>query len=90
MLLAQAADQTSVLVQYGALGVLTLAAMAAVRALFQRETRTLELERQRRERLENELRELNESIRREHIPILERATTAIAQALETIRKYESR
>jgi hypothetical protein len=85
-LLAQGAEQASVLVQYGALGVIALLALGAVRVLFQRETKSLDLERQRADRLEEQLRKLNESVHEKYVPTLERATTAIVQALEARRK----
>jgi len=66
--------------------VIALLALGAVRVLFQRETKSLDLERQRADRLEEELRRLNASIHDKYVPALERATTAIAQALETMRK----
>jgi hypothetical protein len=87
-ILAQAADQTSVFIQYGAVGAIALLALGAVRVLFQRETKSLDLERERADRLEEELRRLNESIHDKYVPALERATAAIAQALETIRKEQ--
>ena len=82
-LLAQGgAGSTDVLIQYGALGVLCLVALGAVRVLFARETKSLDLERQRADRLEEELRKLNESIHNQYVPALTQATEAIARALK--------
>jgi hypothetical protein len=84
VLLAQGATgSTDVLIQYGALGLLCALALGAVRVLFQREARTLDLERQRADRLEDELRRLNESIHNQYVPTLTQATEAIARALKT-------
>lgn len=84
------AGQAAVFIQYGALGAISLCAMLAVRVLFQRETKSLDLERARADRLEEELRKLNQSITEKYIPVLERATTAIALTIEAHRNRESR
>jgi hypothetical protein len=86
VILAQGTGATEVLLQYGGLGCIALMALGAVKVLFQRETKSLDLERQRADRLEEELRRLNESIHEKYVPTLERATTAIVTALDIIRK----
>lgn len=83
---AVATGTADVFIQYSALGVIALLALGAVKVLFQRETKSLDLERQRADRLEEELRRLNESIHEKYVPTLERATTAIVTALDIIRK----
>lgn len=81
-MLAQSADVTTGFVQYGAIGLIALLALLAVRVLFQRESRTLDLERARADRLEGELRQLNEYMAREVIPTLIKATAVIGKMLD--------
>jgi hypothetical protein len=77
---------TGVLLQYGALGVLAALAVAAVRVLFKRLTAAVEREQQRADRLEEELRKLNELIRGELIKSIGDATKAVADALTAVRR----
>lgn len=81
MLLAAGAQTGSELVQYGAIGIIALLALAAVRVLFARVTATADLERQRADRLEEELRKLNADIQERYLTTLSEATRAIAAAL---------
>lgn len=74
------------LIQYGALGALTLISLGAVRVLFKRETQTLDLERAARQRLEEEVKRLNNDIHTQYVPALTAATSAIAQAIKVIQK----
>ena len=87
-LLAQAAgtDTSSVFIQYGALGVIALLALAAVRVLFQREVKALDLERQRADRLEEELRRLNQAVQERYVTTLTEATRAMSDLLDTVRQ----
>ncbi|MGW6790068.1 hypothetical protein [Streptomyces chartreusis] len=71
---------TGVLLQYGALGVLAVLALAAVRVLFARLTAQLDQQTERGDRLEEELRKLNETVRSDYIANLNRATQAISDA----------
>jgi hypothetical protein len=80
--LAQSPEVASGLVQYGAIGLLALIALLAVRVLFQREIRAHDLERARADRLEGELRKLNEHVAREVVPTLIRATGVIGKILD--------
>lgn len=66
------------LVQYGAVGVLALAAMLAVRVLFERVSAYADQQKERGDRLEEELRKLNETIRTEIAPALARSAEALA------------
>lgn len=86
MFLAQGADSASVLIQYGALGALTLICLGAVRVLFKRETQTLDLERAARQRLEDEVKRLNHDIHTQYVPALTAATAAVAQAMKVIER----
>lgn len=87
MWLAQGTAGTSeVFVQYGALGVIALLALVAVRVLFARVTATADLERARADRLEEELRKLNATIQERYVTTLSEATRAIAAALASQQK----
>ncbi len=87
-LLAQGADTASVLVQYGALGVLTLLALGAVRVLFQRETKALDLERERANELQRELNRLNNTIQEKFVPALERSSQMMERALKLVARRD--
>lgn len=69
------------LLQYGALGVVALLCLIAVRVLFARVTATADLERARADRLEEELRKLNADIQERYLTTLSEATRAISAAL---------
>ncbi len=91
MWLAQSTGGTTeVFVQYGALGVIALLALIAVRVLFARVTATADLERARADRLEEELRKLNATIQEKYVSTLSEATRAIAAALATQHKDNDR
>jgi len=84
--LAQAgAEVTSVFVQYSALGVIALLALGAVRVLFQREVKALDLERQRADRLEDELRRLNTTVQERYMSTLTEATRVMGDVLDAQR-----
>lgn len=68
---------TAVLVQYGAVGVVALLAIAAVRVLYTRLNAAVDREAERADRLEEELRKLNETVRSDYVSTI----TAVAQAL---------
>lgn len=87
MWLAQAGSGASeVFVQYGALGVIALLALLAVKVLFARVTATSDLERARADRLEEELRKLNSTIQERYVATLSDASRAIAAALASQQK----
>ncbi len=85
-MVAQDASVTGGLLQYGALGIIALLALGAVRVLFLRETKSLDLERQRADRLEEELRKLNAAVQEKYVTTLAQATLAIGDALEITRR----
>jgi hypothetical protein len=72
------------LLQYGALGILALMALAAVRVLFTRMSATLDQANQRADRLEEELRRLNETIRTEYAATIARAAQAVADSQRAV------
>lgn len=75
-----------VLAQYGAIGFIALLALAAVRVLFQREVKAHELDAARADRLEAELKSLNETVRTQYITTLTQATLAMSEAFDVIRE----
>ena len=79
---------TDIFIQYGALGVIALLALLAVRVLFARVAATTDLERARADRLEEELRKLNATIQERYITTLAEANRAIAAALALTKKDE--
>lgn len=87
MWLAQTGASTeAVFVQYGALGVIALLALLAVRVLFARVTATADLERARADRLEEELRKLNAAIQERYVTTLSEASRAISALLAAQQK----
>jgi hypothetical protein len=71
---------TGVLLQYGAVGVVALMALIAVKVLFSRLSASLDRETQRADRLEEELRRLNEAVRTDYIGALGRSSQAVSEA----------
>jgi len=71
---------TEVLLQYGAIGVFSIFAAVAVRVMFKSLQAAWDREKTRADRLENELRSLNEAIRTEYIGKLTQASQAISDA----------
>lgn len=91
MWFAQSAGGASeVFIQYGALGVIALLALVAVRVLFARVTATADLERARADRLEEELRKLNLAVQERYVTTLSDATRAISAALAAQQKDDQR
>lgn len=74
-------DTTPILAQYGALGVMVIAAFVAVRILFRRETDAHQRALERADRMEAEVKRLNDVIQDRMLPILNEATKAIGEAL---------
>lgn len=77
---------SAVLAQYGALGIVLVIAITAVKVLFDREVKALEREKERADRLENELRQLNELVRSQYVEKLANATQTIGEALAVMRR----
>lgn len=84
---------TGVLIQYGAVGVVALMALVAVRVLYGRLSTALDREVARADRLEVELGKLNEAIRTQYLDVLAQATQAmqdanraVADALAAVRR----
>lgn len=92
LLLAQgvagAGVDLSLIYQYGGLLFLSVVALAAVRVLFTRETKALDLERERADKLQDELRKLNETIQEKFVPALERSSQTVERALRLISRRD--
>lgn len=80
--LAQSSEVTGGFLQYGAIGLVALLALIAVKVMYQAQVRAFDHERARAERLEDELRKLNEYMAREVIPTLIKATGVIGKVLD--------
>ena len=76
----------AVLAQYGALGLALLTAVAAIKVLFSRSVEEHKREQERADRLEAELRQLNELIRTQYAEKMGAATQAIGEALAALRR----
>ncbi len=76
----------NVFLQYGALGAVTLMCLLAIRVMYGQFQRNADRERERADRLEEQLRILNETIRSEYITTIATATRAIADALAAVRR----
>jgi uncharacterized protein YlxW (UPF0749 family) len=86
---------TSALVQFGAVGIIAILLLIAVRALYaklekrdadeQQQLRdTLEREQKRGDRLEEELRRLNETVRSDYLTTISRTAQAVADAQSAV------
>lgn len=73
-------------IQYGALGAALLVAIAAVKVLFNREVEAHKREQERADRLEAELKQLNELVRTQYVEKLAVATQTIGEALTALRR----
>jgi len=82
--LAQATPVTDTFLQYGALGVVCLLALFAVRVLYNRAVEEANYHRTRADRLEDELRALNATMREQLIQVIGPATEAIGDALKAL------
>lgn len=77
---------SDVLLQYGAIGVISLMCLMAVRVLFNKLAEALKREQERADRLESELLKLNETVRNEYVGTISDATRAILDARAAVRK----
>jgi dihydrodipicolinate synthase/N-acetylneuraminate lyase len=76
----------AVLLQDGAIGCIAVLAIIAVKVMFNQTQKTFDRERERADRLEEELRRLNDMVRSEYLNTISAATRAIADALAAIRR----
>jgi hypothetical protein len=84
------ATASSVLAQYGALGVTLVLAFAAIRILFGLNTKALDRERERADRMESEVARLNGLIQDKMLPTLHDATKVLSQVLEQQQRRRDR
>lgn len=84
MIIAADDPITGVLVQYGAVGVIALLGIIVSRVLFTRLNQALDREIARGDRLEEELRKLNETVRTEYVTTLASAAHAIQDANQAV------
>lgn len=73
------------LLQYGAVGLIAILALIAVRELFKREVQAHKDETARADRLEAELKKLNETIQQQYLTVLAQATAAMSEAFDVIK-----
>lgn len=78
------------LLQYGAIGVIALIALLAVRVLFNRLAAALDRETTRADRLEAELRELHNAIRTDYTDKLAEAMRQVADANRAMAEVRRR
>jgi hypothetical protein len=83
---ADAVDPLTPLLQYGVLGIVAVLMAMALKVMFTREAQRADRETARADRLEDELRKLNETVRTEYIGTLAKATEAISDALTAVRR----
>ncbi|MFD7157969.1 hypothetical protein ACXJJ3_08670 [Kribbella sp. WER1] len=83
-------DTTPILAQYGALGVMVVFSGIIIRVLFARTTEAYERERERADRMEQEVQRLNAVIQEKALPILHEATRAISEALHEQQRRRDR
>lgn len=72
--------------QYGVIGAALVVAIAAVKVLFGREVEAHKREQERADRLETELRQLNEQLRTQVVEKLATSTQVLGEVLSTLRR----
>jgi hypothetical protein len=72
------------MLQYGAVGAIAILALIGVRVMFSKLTDQLEREKERGDRLEQELLKLNEAVRGEYLNTISRASQAITEATRAV------
>ena len=75
---------SSVVAQYGAIGAIALMALWAVKVMFGKLQDSYSREKDRADRLEEELRKLNELVRSDYINTIAHASQAISEANRAI------
>lgn len=69
-----------ILAQYGAIGAIAIAALYAVKIMYDRLQESYAREKDRADRLEEELRKLNEMVREDYVTTINKASQAISEA----------
>lgn len=75
-----------VFLQYGAIGIIALLALLAVRVMFAKLSAAYDREKERADRLEEQLNRLNEALRNDYLHSINAANRAVADALATARR----
>lgn len=90
-----ALNPDTIYAQYGAIGLVAALSVWAVRIMYARLLAAYEREKDRADRLEEELRKLNEMIRTDYVNTISRASSAmsdanraIADALAAVRRMQ--
>lgn len=90
-----AVSPDSIYAQYGAIGMVAALSVWAVRIMYAKLQGAYEREKERADRLEDELRRLNEMIRTDYVNTISRAAQAmsdanraVADALAAVRRHE--
>lgn len=76
----------AIVAQYGALGLLVSLAVGAVGALFRREVSAHKDVAERADRLEAELKRLNDAVQSQYLTTLAQATVTIAEAVRVLSR----
>jgi hypothetical protein len=90
VIVASASDPASVLIQYGALGVLAIIALGAVKVLFVRETQAHQREADRADLEHGENVRLNAAMVDRLLPAVTTASNAVTECLAFIRAVSYR
>jgi hypothetical protein len=85
-LLAEVADPSSVLLQYGPGGALAAVALFWAWIMYKDARDNLKRERERNDALEAELRKQNDTFQQQVIPVLTRVTDALASFMRATRR----
>lgn len=82
----QESSPDSALLQYGAVGVIALLALVAVRELFKQKVAAHDYDRARADRLEEQLRTQNQLIQERFVTALEASSRAVQEAMAVLRE----
>jgi len=74
------------LLQYGALGVFLIVALGALRIVYGQTTAAAKADRERADRLEEELRATNRAIQDKHLGVIAEVTHVMQQVLDEVRE----
>lgn len=82
---ADVVSVNSVLLQYGAVGLIAILALLAVRILFKKTDEAYREATARANRLEAELQKLNDTVQQQYLTVLAQATAAMSEAFDVIK-----
>lgn len=77
-----------IFLQYGALGAMTLILLVGIRMIFLKLQEANNRERERADRLEEELRKLNETVRNEYLNTIAAASRAVSDAMSAVQRRD--